>query len=158
MAVFRAKKQYPYLITEKFNVPYTWFQPNATTSIVKSLFWLVQRSVFVYAEIYPSTRFIGTGITACNVWLMNFNNSNSATDKGNAYITQNLFETTGNNKGNYGTIRQRIYGVGVNQYTFIENRVQGEEMFLRLETNGDSHINNLTQGEFSLWITYSKNV
>lgn len=150
-------KQWNWPETRVFRFEYTDFQPEASRTATISLVWLQKRTAIIYAQIKNSISFTGGGVTSADCF---FGEPITFTPLANlpaSIIEYDVFLPVADNAGIGKAIPERTLPAPPGNPSIILNHDNATEMFLTLQVNFGSNINDLAAGEATIWFTYIRN-
>lgn len=148
--------QYPTLYTYKFRVSYTDFQADAdafNAFLIKTLGKTIE---VASTKIWLRSGFTGTGLTSAVLRLRQFNSLPTSDSTNGQFWQIRVDSSSGDDIGIHAFAPQRSVAGAAPQAFWISNQSTPTDLYLTLQLNAAAVINNLTSGEFDIWITVYK--
>ncbi len=156
--IIEKRIQWNSLKTFKFTVNFKAFQPEVSNTKVILLRQLSQKTMLVSYKLKHSLIFSGTGINSVNLkiqWgVSGVPFTNAAAQIGEFDLQLPVTPTT----GLFKTMEQFKTAANPNADPLIFNHDFATDIFLKLTLNNSGDIDNLTQGDFEIWLTTIRNV
>lgn len=157
-AVFEARKQYDHLLSYKFNVPFDWFQPEASKQVTKFLFDVAQKSFPAFIQIELIEQFSGNGITKADLRLVTEQNGVINFSNDAIFLTYDLRNAVSVYSGLQQPISAKFDAPNPTAEPLMLPRSKSANFYLDLIVNNNKDIDDLTGGKFAIWITFFRNI
>ena len=144
--------QYPTIYTHKFKVDYTDFKPSASFSNQFNLITLPKAVQVVFAQIYCTVPFAGSGVTNATIRLFDAAELPSASLLTGMFTQCVVFGTQSGKMGANQWIQPRARVTAPTTQSIICNQTAPTTISCRLVLQTGAIINNLTQGSVYIWL------